>query len=286
MLLLLVQANPSAEVPEIRITAPPELHTLQTRLESEDKARLADIVRLAGMQTAGPPISVELALESSAWARRVDPWVAGFAIGAESLLVIFPSRSPSYPHSSLDDVLRHEIAHVLIHRAAGGRAVPRWFNEGLAMTAERQWRFGDQTQLYYQLVSGPRESLDTLNRLFESGQREQKRAYLLSGALVQHLVGTCGEDAPGRILQAMGDGASFETAFLNVTGQTTTRVETEFWNSHRVWTTWIPIVFSDEMLWAAVTLLALLAIQRRRRRNAEIRQRWEEDENEEHGRVQ
>jgi hypothetical protein len=154
------------------------------------------------------------------------------------------------------------------------------------MTAERQWRFGDQTQLYYQLVSGPRESLDTLNRLFESGQREQKRAYLLSGALVQHLVGTCGEDAPGRILQAMGDGASFETAFLNVTGQTTTRVETEFWNSHRVWTTWIPIVFSDEMLWAAVTLLALLAIQRRRRRNAEIRQRWEEDENEEHGRVQ
>lgn len=284
MLLLWVQANP-AEVPELRITAPPELQAVQTRLES-DKTKLEDIVQLVGMRTAGPPIAVELAPETSPWARRVDPWVAGFAIGAESVLVIFPSRSPSYPHSTLDDVLRHEVAHVLIHRAAGGRAVPRWFNEGLAMVAERQWGLGDQTQLLYQLVSGPRDSLDALNRLFEGGQREQTRAYLLSGAFVHHLVRGYGDDAPGRILQEMDDGASFETAFYNVTGRTTTRAEAEFWDSHRVWTTWIPILFSDEMLWAAVTLLALLAIQRKRRRNAQLRQRWEEEENQERGSVQ
>jgi hypothetical protein len=55
---------------------------------------------------------------------------------------------------------------VLIARAAGGQAVPRWFNEGLAMAAERGWRFEDQTRVLYKLVLGPRSSLSEMNRMF------------------------------------------------------------------------------------------------------------------------
>jgi hypothetical protein len=54
--------------------------------------------------------------------------------------------------------------------------------------------------------------------------------------------------------------------------------ESRFWDSQRVWTTWVSILFSDESLWMAVTLLALLAILRRRRKNAETERKWEEEE--------
>jgi hypothetical protein len=247
----------------------------KARLESLDLKRMEDVMRLVGLKETGPPIHIELVPGSSDLARSVAPWVAGFA--QEQNVVIFPSRSPSYPDNTLGDVLRHEVAHVLIWRASSGRPIPRWFNEGLATAAERRG-FRDQTQLFLHLASGSSMSLHELDRLFEGGQADQTRAYLLSGALVQHLLSEYGESAGARILELVGKGASFEMAFTEVTGQSPATAEAEFWKRQRVWTTWIPILFSQEALWMAITLLAILAIQRRRKRNAERRKRWEEEE--------
>ena len=278
LLCLLTQADVRIEPPQLRFEAPAGLASARTRLESFDTKQLADVVRLVGLRAPGAPISVQLATESSEWAKRVSPWVAGFALAGSDTVVIFPSRSPSYPDRTLDDVLRHEVAHVLISRASSRRPVPRWFNEGLAMSAEREWKFRDKTQLFFELVSGSRESLSTLDQLFQGTQRDQTRAYLLSGAFVGGLLNENGETAAGRILQGVADGNSFESAFADVIGRSTAAAESDFWKSQRVWTSWIPVLFSQEVLWMAVTVLALLAIYRRRRRSAAIRKRWDEED--------
>jgi hypothetical protein len=275
-LLLLFAQTPEVVVPDLRIDAPPGMAAQKSRLESLDPNRLADVVRLVGLKSAGAPISIQLVDSSSGLARSVSPWIAGFA--QKENVVIFPSRSPSYPHSTLDDVLRHEVAHVLIWRASSGHPIPRWFNEGLAMAAERQRGLRDQTQLFLHLASGSRLSFDNIDRLFNGGQDDQTRAYLLSGTLVWDLLKEHGESAAGRILEEVGRGSSFETAFRNVTGKSTTTAEAEFWKRQRVWTTWLPILFSQETLWMAITLLVFLAIWRVRKRSAEIRKRWEEED--------
>jgi hypothetical protein len=272
LLLWIAQASPI----RLEINAPPEYAAEQTRMESIDGSRMADVLRLVGLKDPGPPILVLLAPGSSDLARAVDPWIAGFA--TRDNVVIFPSRSPTYPHSTIDDVLRHEVAHALIWRASAGRPIPRWFNEGLATAAERRRGFRDQTQLFLHLASGSRLSFDQINRLFGGGQADRTRAYLLSGALVWDLLSEHGETAGGRILGEVSNGASFETAFTNVIGQSTATAEANFWDRQRVWTTWIPVLFSQEVLWVAITLLALLAIWRIRRRNAARRKRWDEEE--------
>jgi len=276
LVLLIVAQAMEVSAPELQIEAPPGLSAEKSRLESFEAKRLADVARLVGLRNPGLPIHVELAAESSDWARAVPLWTAGFA--RQDDVVIFPARSPSYPDNTLDDVLRHEVTHALIWRASSGRPIPRWFNEGLAMAAERGWKFRDQTQLFLSLVSGSRLSLREVDGLFGGGQSDQTRAYLLSGALVQSVLTKHGNAAGGRILEEVGRGASFETAFTDVTGQSTSAAEEEFWNRQRVWTTWIPVIFSQETLWLVITLLAILAIQRRRKRNAEMRKRWEEEE--------
>lgn len=260
---------------ELQIDAPAVLAAEKSRLESVDRARLDDVVRLVGLKDPGSPIHVELMAESSEQARRVAPWIAGFA--QQENVVIFPSRSPSYPDRTLDDVLRHEVAHALIWRASAGHPIPRWFNEGLAMAAERP-RFREQTELFLHLVAGSRLSLWEIDRLFEGGQADQTRAYRLSRTLVWDLLREHGETAGGQILEKVGRGAGFESAFTNVIGKSTAKAEADFWNSQRVWTTWIPVLLSQEALWLAITLLAVLAIWRRRRRNAALRKQWEEEE--------
>jgi hypothetical protein len=240
-----------------------------------DRNRLAEVVRLVGLKDPGPPIHIQLVSDSSSNASAVASWVAGFA--RQDNVVIFPSRSPSYPDRTLDDVLRHEVTHALIWRATSGRAIPRWFNEGLAMAAERP-RLLDQTELFAYLVSGARLSLSELDRLFDGGQTDQARAYQLSRVLVWDLLREHGDDTGGRILRQVAQGASFETAFTNVIGQSTAAAEAKFFRRERLLTLWVPILFSQETLWLAITLLAILAVWRKRKRGAEMRKRWEEEE--------
>jgi len=266
------------EALKLQFESPPELAGFRTRLESIDQRRLADIQALVGLVDPGPPIRIVIATEHSDFSRDVSPWVSGYAIGASSMVVIFPGRSPAYPDDTLEDVLRHELTHIFIWRAAAGYAIPRWFNESLAMAAERERRFQDQTELLYQLVGGPRTSLPDLDRLFAGRQNDQIRAYALRGAIVHDLLQRYGADVCARILMRVGQGASFEAAFRSVTHSTPDAEEVDFWDRQRIWTTWLPILGSTTTLWLAVTLLALLAIRMRRRRNREIEKRWEEED--------
>jgi hypothetical protein len=221
---------------------------------------------------------VILAPENSQFARSVAPWISGFAIGYANLVVIFPARSPGYPNDSIEDVLRHEVTHVLIARISGGRQVPRWFNEGVAMEVERERRFQDQTELFYQLVKGGKTDLRQLDGLFGGTQSDQTRAYALAGALVHDLTLSYGPGAFREILNRVHQGVPFDTAFADVTGVSPSAAESEFWRRQRIWTSWIPVLTSSTTLWLAITLLAILAIVMRRRRNRELERQWEKEE--------
>jgi hypothetical protein len=263
--------------PQLKIESPPELATVRQRLESLSPDRFEDIAKLLGVRDAGPPIRVQLMRENSELARGVAPWISGFAIGNSNLVVIFPARSPGYPDHTLEDVLRHEVAHVLIWRAAAGQPVPRWFNEGVAMAVERDRQFQDETQLLYQLVTGGRSDMDAIDRLFSGSQSDQIRAYALAGAFVHEMVRRDGPRVIQEILERVSRGSTFDSAFANATGQTLANAQIEFWRGQRIWTSWVPILTSSTLLWSTITILALLAFYMRRRRNRELEKQWEED---------
>jgi hypothetical protein len=245
-----------------------------------DLAGIMELVGQVGQVDAGQPIQVALVPETSELARQVEPWIVGFARGASGGIVIFPARSPQYPHISLDDVLRHEVAHVLIARASDGQFVPRWFNEGLAIAAERSWRFEDQTRLLYHLVLGPAPDPAGIERLFAGGQSSQNRAYALSGAFVRDLLEQHGDDTPGEIFARMRDGMSFDRAFAQTVGQTPNEAVSHFLQRQRIWTTWVPIITSSAAVWTVVTIIALAAIRRRRQMDAALRTKWDDQDGE------
>jgi hypothetical protein len=278
ILILFTSASAAAEVPELRFEASPGLEAVRSRFESIDRAGFEDIAQLVGVREAGPPIRVVLAAEDTDLARRTPEWIAGLADGEAGFVVLFPSRSPSYPSRTLEDVLRHEIAHVLISRVATGRTVPRWFHEGLAMAAERERRFRDQTRLFYELITGRGASFVEINELFSGGPRERTRAYALAGAFVHDLLQRDGRTAAAGILERVRLGEHFDDAYAAVTGSTLQEASASFWQRQRIWTTWAPILTSSTTLWLAITLLAILAIYARRQKNRAIEERWAEED--------
>ncbi len=266
------------EAPQLIVEAPPALEPTAARLRAIDPEQLASTMRLVGLTRPGPPLRVILAPEGSGPAVLVSPWISGYALSDRGLIVLMPQRVPSYPDSSLEDVLRHEVAHVLIARAAGNRPLPRWFHEGLAMIAGGSWGFEDRSRLTLALLADRPVSLAELEKRFAGGQAEVNRAYAIAGSFVRDLFERHGREAVPEILAGVARGLSFEEAFRAVTGASLADAESSFWSRQTFWYRWVPFLTSSVTLWLLITLLALWAIQRRRARDAALRRMWEAEE--------
>ena len=278
--LVVVTAGTAAagQLPVLEVEAPDSLAAVAARARGFDTRALAAVMVLTGLADAGAPIRVRLVPEEAELARATPAWVAGFADASRDLVVLFPQRIGSYPHGSLDAVLQHEVAHVLTARAAGGRRVPRWFNEGLASAAERTWGLGARSRFAWELVAGGRLTAAQLEGLFAQGPRDVARAYALSDALVRHLLERYGPYAPARILSVMARGAPFEIALYAATGASVDALLAGFWSRHDVWKSWVSFAGQPFVQWSVITLLALAAIWRHRRRRRERRLQWELEE--------
>jgi hypothetical protein len=267
-----------AEIPWLEIEGPPALAGAAARLRELEPREIADALRLAGIDEPGVPIRVILAPEGTELARSAPPWVSGWAWPESGTIVLLPQRSPSYPADSLEDLLRHEVAHVLIGRAAGGRPVPRWFHEGVALVAGDSWGLDDRSRLAVTVLRRRRIDLAELERRFAGNSGQVQEAYAIAGGLVQDLLQRHGAGVTGEILAGLAEGLPFEAAFERAAGEPLTVAEAAFWDEQTSWSSWLPLLSSPFIGWGLILLLAAWARRRKQQRAAALHRRWEEEE--------
>ena len=198
--------------PQLQIQAQPGLESTAARISALGESDFSRELELAGLDGFGAPIQVVVAREGSRLAKVAPRWASAFTVPERSLIVIFPHRTPAYPDRNLEAALRHELMHVLVYRAAHGRHVPRWFNEGLATVAGRQWGLEDRARHALALIGkGPR-TVSELDQAFGGNAASAARAYALSAALTRSLIRRHGTDMPSRILALLATGVPFRAA--------------------------------------------------------------------------
>src|SRR3954466_3183526 len=107
LLFALAAAAISAPPPRLVFEAPPAPSPIADRLRALGPGGLEAAMRLTGLTDPGPPIRVVLAREGSDLARNVPPWISGYALADLGVVVLLPSRQPSYPESSFSELLDH-----------------------------------------------------------------------------------------------------------------------------------------------------------------------------------
>ena len=275
--LVAAAPSPALEVPRLIVRAPPELAGVASEIAGLAPGALGPAVRLAGLADPGPPIQVVLALESAPAARSAPAWVSGFANETTGVVVLMPARVGRYPDRGLEALLQHEVMHVLVFRAARGRPVPRWFDEGLAMAAGREADLGDRARVALAVLTDDRLPLARIDAAFAGGSDDVLEAYALARDFVGDLLRRNGSGTGAAILAGVARGETFEAAFRAATGESLAEVEAAYWRHRTVWDRWVPVATSTATLWGAITLFALVAFRRRHARDAQIRQRWDEE---------
>jgi hypothetical protein len=260
---------------ELTVDAPPALAAAADRVRLIDENRLRDRLAAAGLELPARA-HVTLVPEDDPRARETPRWIVGQARWPDDI-VVFPNRTDRFPFQSLESVLTHEIVHLALTARAGGRSLPRWFQEGVAVSIEGGFGVERSVRLLFATLGQP--AITDVTRLFASeSQPQNERAYLLAGAIVEAMRGAHGAGAPGAIAAHVAAGVPFVDAFERETGDTPDRAAARTWRTYQRWTSWVSFLGSPSATWNVILLLAFAAFFVRLYRRARRRRAWDEEE--------
>ena len=115
----------------------------------------------------------------------VQEWGSAVAFPNERRIVMQGRRAGARAGDPFE-VLRHELAHLALHETLGD-LTPRWFDEGYASFAAREWSREDALRTNVALVIRGTPSLDELERWFNGGTARAEAAYALAYRAVADL---------------------------------------------------------------------------------------------------
>ncbi len=240
-------------------------------------------MQLAGLGHPGPAIHVYVVLESAQFGAQFPSWVSGFANGEASTIVLFAERVHSYPARAIEDLLVHEVSHILNYRATHGGGIPRWFDEGIATIAARTWDIEDQARLLWAIGDRNEFSLERMNAFFRGDVSSVRRGYVLSAGFVRDIIQEYGHNVPRQILSLVAQGVPFPTAFQQIVSLSPDQAVEVFVDRQSVWLSWVPLVTSNFMVWIGISMLAFVVFGMHVRRLKARRRQQEEEEQDDWG---
>lgn len=177
----------------------------------------------------------------------------------------------------LEQVLDHELVHLVLGRAFGDVPVPRWLQEGVAQVYSGEHGPNQASRLARGLRLTDTFSLSDLERGFPEDAARAELAYALSADFVAWLRGTYGDDAVGRLVRAARTGRSLDAAMPEVTGLSLAEVDAK-WSARFAGASalsWLPSIPTEDLLFG-IGGLAFLAVgatrfRGQRRRMAAVR---------------
>ena len=255
----------------------------------EDDRRLAARVARAAQQTpdfpgipralwaTGSPIFILLATDEQHLLEltggRIPEWGAGAAIPERSLIFLPGYESERGSTIRLGTILRHEIAHIAVHRAANGARAPLWFTEGYATWSAGQLDFEAGWLLRLAFATGRAPPLDSLELGWPRVAGDARLAYLLSASAIDYLYRESGEAGLRNLFATWRSTGDFNTALIRTYGADLNQIERYWRASVRQRYGWFAILTHSLAYAAIITVLAgALWIVRRRR----DRRKWAE----------
>ena len=178
----------------------------------------------------------------------------------------------------LDEVFRHELAHVALEDAVRGKHVPVWFNEGLAIWLSEEKAPARMKTLWSATLSGTLIPLSDIDRSFPRDNFEVSIAYAQSADFVRFLMRNSDRLRFAAMIDRVRDGQQFDRAITEAYGSDLRRLEFEWRGELERRFSVIPVLTGGGLIWVLVVAGFVYAYVRKRRRAKAILARWEREE--------
>jgi hypothetical protein len=192
------------------------------KVEAICRAEMPRIASELGLAAVSP---IEIVVTSDAHnydrtlTHTLPRWGVAFAVLEEQRILVDVNRA-TRAFNSLEEVVPHELSHLLMYQRAPGVRFPIWFMEGLAQWQAREWSLTDGWQLANNVWSGTAPRLRDMNRTYPAEESRAQAAYRVSYVAFTDLFGDGGFWRLPEFLAEIGAEGNFDRAFMSYWGFT------------------------------------------------------------------
>ena len=209
---------------------------------------------------------------------QLPDWADGTAWPHRGWIFLRAPRLRGHTTESLEQVLEHELVHILLGRAFGSKPVPRWLQEGLAQLKSGEFTAETTRTLAMGTLGDNLLSLHELSRSFPKNALRAHLAYAQSADFVAYIQNTYGKKALNVLIHEMAGGETFSSAIRIATGDVVDDIDLA-WRSRLQDSPFQFAPLMDEGVWwglgALLVPLAWFAVRRRNRKKID---RWKREE--------
>jgi hypothetical protein len=265
----------------IRIhTHPDDLGTARALADHADRS--VPLLSEALGMPSGATIEVFLAPDTETF-RSMQPgrppqWADGTAWPNRGLVFLRSNRVRIGGDEPLEQVLDHELVHIILGRAFSPRPVPRWLQEGAAQLLAHQYSPELTDRLASGLLGDSLLHLDDITRGFPADPGRARLAYAQSADLVAYLQNHWGPESLPAITRALASGKTVDQALRERTGISTVELD-QAWRSRLMASPmWLKPLVADSTILAVTGLIFVVGGVSVRRRRRKVLDRWEAEE--------
>jgi len=205
-------------------------------------------------------------------------YAAAVAYPSEHLVLLSMQAPYTWEGTDLVELLGHELAHVALSDAVADHAVPRWFNEGLAIHESGEIPWARTKTLWDASLSRRLLPLAELDQSLPTDRTDVSIAYAEAADVVRFLMRDADRARFGSLIERVRGGAPFERALGDAYDSDIRKLEYE-WREEvaRRFGYW-PVLTGGGLLWVLISALAVAAwVKKRRRAKAQLAQ-WAREE--------
>jgi len=202
--------------------------------------------------------------------------VSGGAQSEKSLIAVKAPYLLS-PEADYTGALRHELVHILLHRNTDPDNLPRWLNEGIAMSLANEYRWARPLHVARMDKSNRNIEYRYLDYAFQvpGDEMEFNDAYAQALSMTRFMRDRLGDETFWAVVRGTRE-MSFGDSLRHYTG----RSPRDLWEAYRrsLWKVALLGVLVSGSFFAPAAILVVLVYFKKQRRNRAILDRWAAEE--------
>lgn len=205
-------------------------------------------------------------------------YASGVAYPKLRLVLISMMAPRGADATNLDEVFRHELAHIALEDAVLGQHVPAWFNEGLAVGFAGENTWDRQKVLSTATLNGTLLPLAELDRGFPANHNDVNVAYAQSVDFLRFLQARSDRLRFASTIQRVREGQTFDRALGDAYGSDIRKLEFQWRSEIERRYSLIPVLAGGGILWVGVIGALGWGFVKKRRRAKAILAKWAVEE--------
>lgn len=202
--------------------------------------------------------------------------VSGVAHSEKSLIAVKAPYLIS-PDADYMGTLRHELVHILLHRNTAPDNLPRWLNEGIAMSLANEYRWASPLHVARMYMSNRIIEYRYLDYAFQApgDEMEFNDAYAQALSMTRFMRDRLGDETFWAVVRGTRE-MSFGDSLRRYTG----RSPRDLWETYRrsLWKVALIGVLVSGSFFAPAAILVVIVYFKKQRRNRVVLDRWAAEE--------